>query len=227
MRKYQKVLLQYFVLPFILVVVGGGILVLAGHSASDFLQGQLRSAIIRGTPEFSYNLQKEMIDTEDSQPKTQQDAENQQAKQVELPHYGMQYGMLSCDRIQLQSPVYYGDSYELLSKGAGQYIGSSFPGQDGYTLIGAHDASYFAPLESIQTGDTITFSTTYGEYKYEVTQVVVLNITADENIYEKNMNGEQLVLYTCYPFGNFWEKREERLFVYCRQASGQAIVEES
>jgi sortase A len=229
MAKYQKAILQYLILPVLLVIVSVGILAVGAGSISNFLQGQLRNAIIRGTPEFSYNLQQNILngETQASGESLEQQTEVQQTKQVELPSYGMQYGMLSCDRIQLQSPVYYGDTDELLEKGAGQYINSVFPGQEGYTLIGAHDVSYFAPLENIQTGDTIIFSTTYGEYQYEVTQTAVLDTMEDEKIYEKDSNGEELILYTCYPFGDFWEERNERLFVYCRQVSGQAVTEES
>lgn len=141
---------------------------------------------------------------------------------VVLPDYGACYGKLTCDRIGLDVPVYWGDDNTILKAGAGQYIGSFLPGFNRTILLAAHNTTYFAPLEYIAAGDRITFATNYGRYVYQVTEVSVRH-HEDASAYDLSREREQLVLYTCYPFEILSVRKQQRLFVYADRISGPDV----
>ncbi len=134
--------------------------------------------------------------------------------EVKVPQQGESYGNISCERIALAAPIYYGDTDEYFEKGAGQYIGSGLPGQGKPILIGGHDGSFFAPLEDILTDDIVVITTGYGSYQYKVTEVKTVD-KVDSTVYDLTQQKEQLILYTCYPFGQVIGDRSGRYFVYC------------
>lgn len=141
---------------------------------------------------------------------------------VVLPDYGACYGKLTCDRIGLDVPVYWGDDNTILKAGAGQYIGSFLPGFNRTILLAAHNTTYFAPLEYIAAGDQITFATNYGRYVYQVTEVSVRH-HEDASAYDLSREREQLVLYTCYPFEILSVRKQQRLFVYADRIAGPDV----
>lgn len=134
--------------------------------------------------------------------------------EVIVPQQGESYGNISCERIALAAPIYYGDTEECFTKGAGQYTGSGLPGQGKPILIGGHDGSFFAPLEDIMTGDMIVITTNYGSYQYKVTEIKAVE-KVDSTTYDLTQQKEQLILYTCYPFGQVIGERSGRYFVFC------------
>jgi sortase A len=134
--------------------------------------------------------------------------------EILIPELDTKYGMLSCDKINLNAPVYYGDSEADLEKGAGQFPAGILPGQGKPVMISGHDGTFFAPLEDIRIGDIVKISTGYGVFNYKVTE----KLTADANdisAYDLTQDKEQLILYTCYPFGQLVGNRSKRFFVYC------------
>ncbi len=134
--------------------------------------------------------------------------------EVIIPELGEQYGDITCERIELTAPIYYGDDAKLLEKGAGQYTGSGLPGQGKPIVIGGHDGTFFAPLEDIQVGDTIIITTSYGSFQYKVTELKTEK-KVDSTTLDLIQYKEQLILYTCYPFGQLVGNRSGRYFVYC------------
>lgn len=134
--------------------------------------------------------------------------------EVKVPRQGESYGNISCERIALAAPIYYGDSDEYFEKGAGQYTGSGLPGQGKPILIGGHDGSFFAPLEDILVDDIIVITTGYGSFQYKVTETKAVE-KVDSTLYNLTQQKEQLILYTCYPFGQVFGDRSGRYFVYC------------
>lgn len=131
---------------------------------------------------------------------------------LELPSEGTHYGNIFIDRLGMEVPLYYGDNNTILRKGAGQYTGSSLPGQGSQILICAHNTSYFKPLQHVEDGDTIRVVTNYGAYTYQITEIRIAAAT-DTSTYNLSLNYEQLVLYTCYPFTGPPGKTQ-RYFVY-------------
>lgn len=142
---------------------------------------------------------------------------------ISYPKYGEQYGEISCEKLKIDAPVFWGDRGNELSKGAGTFIGSMVPGMGKSVLIGAHDTTYFKGLENVKKGQEFTFTTTYGIYKYKVTKIQTAKKEDWDKMYDLKANKEQLVLYTCYPFGELNGKKEERMFVYLDKINGPDI----
>lgn len=172
------------------------------------------SAFVMG--ELSYQSTKELQKREKDMSKDMEKAKGFQ----ELPDRGIQYGELICEESELYAPVYYGDTDEILDKGAGTYEGFGVPGQGKTILIGAHDGTYFHTLDKLNPKDVIQLKTAWGMYSYEVEKSLVAKVT-DTQAYMEN-TGETLVLYTCYPIGEEAEERTERYFVCAKLIEEEA-----
>ncbi len=145
--------------------------------------------------------------------------------EIQFPKLGEHYGMISCERINLEVPVYWGDTKKILSTGVGQFMGSFLPGFNRCILLSAHNNTFFRPLEMVQEGDVIQYSTNYGEYQYLIDEVSIVNTSDAEEMLEHVLgsNGEKLIMYTCYPFRSNVSNKEKRLFVYGNKVSGPEV----
>ncbi len=211
-----KQILKYFYVPIImgLFVVGVGYGIIS-------LQSELIDCIQSGF----VNTQPIYIDERD-----ELDLSNINNKDKEIsyenvvwPKYSEQYGKLTCSKLKINAPVYFGDCGSILEKGAGTYSGSSIPGANKTILIGAHDTTYFEGLEKVKENDVFDFTTTYGLYQYKVKDIKVYDKDKYDEAYSLDGDKEQLVLYTCYPFGKFVGDKEQRMFVYLEKISGPEI----
>ncbi len=144
--------------------------------------------------------------------------------QIERPIVGNQYARLQCETIGLECPLYMGDSDEVFELGAGTYTGGYLPGENGTILVGGHDTSFFAPLADVEIGDVLEISTNYGIYPYEVTETRIAEVT-DTEAYQIGTGTEELILYTCYPFGDTGKVRNERFFVYAKRVNATGSEE--
>lgn len=141
--------------------------------------------------------------------------EQQQAAGLSAPEEGRHYANIIIERLGMNVPLYYGDSNAILKKGAGQYTGSSLPGDGSQILVAAHNTNYFKALQNIENGDIIKVVTGYGEFHYQVIDIVIAKAT-DSSTYNLSLEYEQLILYTCYPFTGPPGKTE-RFFVYANR----------
>lgn len=139
------------------------------------------------------------------------------------PAAGDEMGRLSIEGTAVDCTLYYGDSTTEFSKGAGLYTGTGIPGEGRTIISGAHTDSYFRDLESVAEGDEVLITTYYGEYRYRVTGTRITTDT-DATAYDLDADHENLVLYTCYPFG-ITEYTEQRYFVYAELVSGPVILD--
>lgn len=119
-------------------------------------------------------------------------------------------------------PLYFGDNSSILRKGAGQYLGSHFPGESSTILVSGHNNTYFNCLQYVNVGDIIKVETNYGTYQYEITETAVKKNT-DPTSYDLSATEENLILYTCYPFSQLG-LTPNRFFVYTRLVSGPAVL---
>ena len=145
---------------------------------------------------------------------------------ITFPKLGQRYGNLTCDRIGLDSPVYWGDSNDVLRNGAGQYWGSFLPGFGRVILISAHNTTYFKCLQNIQVDDIITFDTNYDTYKYVIFSVEVMEETELDRLMEKQYfldENETLILYTCYPFHAISGRKHKRLVAFGIRLEGMDV----
>lgn len=98
------------------------------------------------------------------------------------PAFGEQYGVLSCEAIDLYVPVYWGATSELLELGACQTTASAIAGAGGNAVISAHVNTFFNRLDELQTGDTLTLYTNYGRFTYAVQKSIQFENTDKQYI---------------------------------------------
>ena len=141
---------------------------------------------------------------------------------VEFPAPGAQYGRISCERIGLDAPVYWYDSDEILMYGVGQSLSSLPPGFGGAIVLSGHNTTDFACLQYVEDGDVIRFSTNWCDYEYTVSHHEVYDEKALETVIaDKVMNGgEELLMYTCYPFHAITGRKTERFTVFGDRTAG-------
>ena len=132
------------------------------------------------------------------------------------------YGQLVCERLGIDSPIYFGDNRQVLNYGIGTFPGSWIPGCGRTTLMSAHNDLDFAPLANVEVGDKFILTTDYGTFEYVVSEFTIVKETEIEACHLEEEK-EQVVLYTCYPFYRISGRRTERFFVYLEKVSGPEI----
>ena len=86
---------------------------------------------------------------------------NSVTKRLEsYPEYGTKYGNVKIDSIDVDLPLYYGDTLSILRNGVGHSSGSYFPGEGGSIVCMAHNTiGYLYNLSHIEIGDKIVVAT--------------------------------------------------------------------
>ena len=76
------------------------------------------------------------------------------------PEYGTQYATIQIPSINVDVPVYFGDTLEILKKGVGHSSGSYFPGEGGSIIYMGHNSkNMFRRFSEVKKGDKITVKT--------------------------------------------------------------------
>ena len=123
-------------------------------------------------------------------------------KITNYPEYGTQYATIEIPKIEVDLPVYYGDSLDILKKGVGHSSGSYFPGEGGsIVFMGLNAKKTFRRFSELEVGDTITVKATYGTYSYKIYDMKIIKET-DLDALPLQKEKEILMVYTCYPFNN-------------------------
>lgn len=146
-------------------------------------------------------------------------------REMDYPKIGEKYGIISCERLGINSGLYMGDNTKILKLGAGTYLGGKIPGDQGTIMVGAHCNSYFRGLENAEVGDIFTIETTYGNYTYRTTEIKIIPATDTES-YDFSLDYENLIVYTCFPL-NTLLSRTKRFMVYCELVDGTLIDREA
>ena len=128
---------------------------------------------------------------------------NEESNTLEnYPEYGTQYATIQIPAIDVDLPVYFGDTLEILKNGVGHSSGSYFPGEGGSIIYMGHNStSVFRRFSELQISDEIIVTTTYGEYTYEIYDMALINETETDKL-PIQKEEEILMVYTCYPFNN-------------------------
>lgn len=148
---------------------------------------------------------------------------NISAGQIEYPSEGTHYAKIQLPHTNKSADLYYGDTDEVLKKGIGQFTGTLIPGYGSPILLAGHNNTYFGNLKSIKKGDEVVITTSYGVFTYQVTKTAVKNCY-DNTAYDLMQDKEQLIMYTCYPFGQLG-LTNDRFYVYAEKVSGPNIVD--
>lgn len=148
--------------------------------------------------------------------------------EVHFPSFGDKLGRLEITGASgkyVDAELYFGDDAEQLRNGVGVYLGSSLPGYGSTVLVAGHNHTWLKPTKNAAVGDTVTITTYYGVYVYKITEIAVKQ-SNDNTHYDLLSDKENLVMYTCYPFGSIGIT-PTRYFLYGEYVSGPMInVEE-
>ena len=220
MKREVKRLMAYFYMPLIFVISGFVLLYAAAAPVIHLLYNVGSMVIAQDVPDFDTKL--ETIYTVNDDAALRKDTVH--VSEVDWPAVGQQYGELSCERIGLSTPVYFGDSNDILRVGTGQYSGSFIPGYDRVIMLCSHNTTFFKPLQNVEAGDIFVFRTNYGVYEYEVRETRVAD-HKDATAYDLMKQEEELIMYTCYPFEILATTKTDRLFVYAKKISGPTVID--
>lgn len=213
----------YFIVPVIFAVLGYGVLRVALTPVWELGMSAASMVLVEDTPNFYPEL---MTIYDPDMEKPEQEQAFIHAEDVVEPKHGEHYGKLTCERIKLNAPVYWGDDNRILRSGAGQYEISSLPGYGEAIIICAHNNTFFKPLQKMEEGDVITFDTNYDTYQYRVTEVSVIGEDDLAKRFDSMLgeNKETLLLYTCYPFHAISGRKTKRLCAFGERIEGADVI---
>ena len=187
MKKFIKAtIINLIVALFIVIIILGGIKISLGQKIDEaiLLVNQVAIKVDR-----TFEEKPTTIDTS--------------SKRLQnYPEYGTQYATIEIPKIDINLPVYYGDTLEILKKGIGHSSGSYFPGEGGSIVYMGHNSkNVFRRFSELQIGNEIKVTTTYGEYNYKIYDMKLINETETDKLPIQDEK-EILMVYTCYPFNN-------------------------
>jgi len=209
-KKKKDDLIIHIVTPFIVLFLCVGIFIAAMIKPSDKLKVYLNLAFmdnLKSTPDSAGSglivRDNEIIDEYEGQ--------TYESGEVIHPKFGEMYAVLTTSAFDISIPVYWGSNSELFEHGACQSSGSKILGEEGNTVISAHEDTFFSELYKLKTGDTVTLKTNYGEFVYKVKEIVSFN--KKDSRYVSPSETSKLTLYTCKKdiLGN----ADERIGVVC------------
>lgn len=218
MKKRIKRICEYICIPVLLAMMGFLVIYIALRPVLNMASNMGSVILSESAPKFQTSL--DSIYDENSNPKTEGTIMH---GEIEFPTYETCYARLQCERLDMDVAVFWGDSDQVFREGVGQYIGSFIPGYGGVVLLGGHDSMYFEPLEDVRIGDEFVIRTNYGIYTYQVTETKIAS-NDDNEVYGNLTGQEQLVMYTCYPFGALIGIKEERFYVFADRVEGPDII---
>ena len=127
---------------------------------------------------------------------------NEDNRLENYPEYGTQYATIEIPRIDVNLPVYYGDTLQILKNGVGHSSGSYFPGEGGSIIYMGHNSKKVCRrFSELEIGDPIKVTTNYGEFNYKIYDMQLVKETETDKL-PIQKEKEILMVYTCYPFNN-------------------------
>lgn len=192
-KKSAKSLILHIATPFFAAAICVGITAVALIKPADKLKvfanlafmDNLKSGI---SDETGLVIRENEIDTE-------HEGETYSDGEIIRPKFGELYALLRSDKLEIDIPVYWGSNPELLEHGACHTSSSVIAGQKGNSVISAHVDTYFADLDKLKKGDTITLNTAYGEFIYKVREEIAFK--SSDRKYVTVSKDDRLTLYTC------------------------------
>lgn len=212
-RKGKRLLIA--MIPFVLFMVG---LSLVSVGFFTYVENESVLAVIITSRDIGSAVDLHGLDSSDSlsaSPAETVAAPVSGEDRIVVPFYyfGDQLGTIRIHSVDIEVGVYQGDTEKEFRLGAGHFLGSFMPGQDGNIVLAAHRTSYFRHFEDLKAGDQVEFETTYGLFTYQVREIQILE-KKDFDLITAETDQEQLTMYTCYPF-TYIGNAPERYVVMC------------
>lgn len=225
-------------MPLLFMIFGYLIIYIIGAPVINFATSAVDLISLNDAPSFNeqndnlYEKSKNDVNHQDKKRTSETTSSNEKkqsipSSKIVYPSSGNQFGEVKIDKVNINEPLYYGDSEDILRLGAGQYIGSMIPGELGTTLIGGHNQPSFGKIYYLEPDDEVIVETHYGTYTYRVIESKIANYK-DPVINEKlgDRTKRALILYTCYPLDAIGIT-PERVFVFADLISGPEIDEKT
>ncbi|MGJ0996147.1 class D sortase [Enterococcus casseliflavus] len=214
--------------PIVFLIIGYSLMYVIGKPVIQFITSSVDIILLNEAPNFDFIEASEIKVVDNEQLDTDENNELPSST-VDYPSGGTQYGKVKIDALKMDVPLYFGDTAEILRLGAGQFMGSVFPGELGTTLIGGHNTDTFGKLIGIHDGTEVEIQTTYGNYVFKVVDEEIKNkADADIQTLIEQRDKRVLLLYTCYPIDSYQlGLTDERMFVTCEYVSGPIINEQT
>jgi len=184
----------HIITPFIVCFLCLGIFVIAMIKPYDKIKVYLNLAFmddLKITPDG--NTQGLVI--RENEIKEDFSGETKETGEITRPQFGELYAMIKSDAFEVDVPVYWGSDSQLFERGACQSTGSALLGDNGNTVISAHEDTFFSELSTLAVGDVITLNTNYGQFTYTVRELI--EFQKDNNKYIVPSEETKLTLYTC------------------------------
>ena len=144
----------------------------------------------------------------------------------EYPTWGKIFGNIKVDNTEIDCDLIFGDSKDLLKKGACMSLTSQIPGCGTGILVAAHNNTYFHTLPNAQIGDLVHLETNYGSFIYRVyeTKIIDTSKSGHADLYYSELYGDKeiLMLYTCWPIDTL-ASTPQRYFAFCEFVSGPMV----
>ena len=119
------------------------------------------------------------------------------------PSYGLNYGKLKIEDLDIDKNIYFGDATDILNIGIGQSTWSDMPTEGGVTVLSSHyNKNMLYNIKDIRVGEEIILDLSYARCKYIVVKTDIINDTDIDKL-AKQKNKETIILYTCYPFDSY------------------------
>ena len=184
-RSIKATIIELIVALFIAIIVLVSVYLILGQKIRDTIQFVNQVAM--------------KVENKNSNDKAQM---NEQNVITNYPEYGTQYATIEIPKIDVNLPVYFGDTLDILKLGVGHSSGSYFPGEGGSIIYMGHNSkNMLRRFGELQKGNDIKVKTDYGEYNYKIYDMQLVNETELDKLPIQNEK-EILMIYTCYPFNN-------------------------
>lgn len=196
--------------PFIMLALCIGVLLIAFIKPSDKIKVYLNLAFMDDLKTNPDSADSGLV-IRDNEIVNDYNGEISNEGELIRPKFGEMYAILTSSGFDLSVPVYWGSDSELFELGACQSSGSVLVGDEGNSVISAHEDTYFADLYKLSEGDTVTLKTNYGEFEYTVTETISFNKSNGK--YVSPTEDTRLTLYTCKK--DVLGSSDERIGVIC------------
>ena len=128
-----------------------------------------------------------------------------------------------------ETPIYYGsdeinNNWQITTPG---YIGNwDMFGEDGVSVVGAHNYQLFSNIELLEIGDLFIIETSDDMFIYEVSGTAIYDHSKDNwrELSYDNANPFSVTLMTCYPIEQGAEATKDTYLVYSKLVHGTKYV---
>jgi len=129
--------------------------------------------------------------------------------------YGDKMGVITCERIGLNSDIYFGANRKSMKSGVGFSNKTSLFGEGKVSMIAGYEKTYLSSLAYIKNGDVIDISTPSGNHQYTVFDSKY--ISAETKAFNSD---DEDMLVLCSICSDLSEHSGEYFYVFAQRTDG-------